>query len=372
MRYKRLAAAGLAALVMNSCKFEMSVGTPNIDGENVVKETYHKPVIYQESDVMPITIIDEALNTVKPEYKKVVLNLTRLYSSSEKEQLRGTALLVNPTQMLTAYHVTNSPNLEYVIRNSSGKDQNISSWIRNIDADDTADIAVVNLNVAVADRPSLQFYDKPISTGLPIALITYNNDRFVIREGEITKVYTVKGKEKFETNIAVIGGNSGGAYVDQSEGKIVGVITNGSPQLSLGPSIRTLDVEKKQRVLTVDEQKRIELYNETKEFVKREVNLGYDDFVRGDFYLKGDDVSVIQICLKPELLVQIEPRCFSRDDFPTIVATRVQKSIAEGRGELNSAIKFKDGRKYEFKTLFVPDSFDKNSLMSSTSISGEW
>ena len=376
MRYDKLVLSGLAALVMSSsCKFEVSVGSPSVDSDKVIEEAEAKPVVFEENDVMPMMFFSAEIQMIKPQYQKVAVNLVRLYSMNENEEWRGTALLVNPTQILSAAHVPVSPTLEYVISNESHNRVDIRGWIRNIDLDSGADIAVINLQMRVEERPSLQFYDKPIQESLPIALITYDNNTRVIREGEITRVFMEEGQEKFETNIAAILGNSGGVYVDQKEGKIVGVITHsiGKFSGSLGPSIHTLDVQKRERVLSRDEQQRIKEYTDAQEFLKRKENVGYDDFAQGDFYLKGDESVGVEICLEQKLFSSVTPRCFSRYDFPTIVATRAQKSIGQGRGELNIGVKFRDGRTYEVKTLFVPDFLYKGvAQMSSTAISGDW
>lgn len=374
MKYTHLAITGLAALVLgSSCKFEISNGTPNIDVERVVEEAYTKPVIFQENEVMPIAFLDTDLANIKSQYQRVALNLTRLYSTEQRGVSRGTALLVNPMQILTAAHVTTSSTLEYVISNENGELKTIKGWIRNIDSDTTADIAVINLQIQVAERPSLQFYDQPIYKGLPVALITYNENIRIIREGEITRIYTEKGREKFETNIAAIPGNSGGAYVDQAEGKIIGVVTDAINKFqgSLGPSVHTLDVQRRERVLTADERKRIQLYNDVQEFQRRKGSLKYEDFALGDFYLKGDE-SELEICTKQALFTHLDRYCFSKFDFPTITAIRVQKIIAKGIGELTLGVKFTDGRKYEQRELLDLEGEYKNASMSLTSSRGEW
>ncbi|MBI2662643.1 trypsin-like peptidase domain-containing protein [Candidatus Woesearchaeota archaeon] len=370
MRYGRLARAGLVALVMNySCKFEEQLD--NIIRDKEIQEEDHKPVIFQENEAMPIAFRYTDLSKVKPQYQKAVLNLTRLYSVSENGLLRGTAVLINPTQVLTAYHVINSMTLEYIIQNEDGGLVGIRDWVQNIESDDVADIALINLNVKVMAHPSLQFYDKPIIERLPIALITYNEERVTIQEGEITYLYTENGRNKFVTNIAIIPGNSGGVYVDQREGKIVGVITHGSELFSFGPSIHTLSIKTRERVLTIDEEKRIEVYEQGKELEKRKALLSYEDFVRGDFYL-NDTQKGVEICSQQNLDYLLEKsRCEYRYAFKTVKGIRKTEMVEEGKGRGIIELIFQDGRTYEKSWTFEnPVDGTKDSFL--TTVSGNW
>jgi len=178
-----------------------------------------------------------------PEHLAVARNLVRILSPDGRE---GTGVFVNPYQILTAEHVVNSPTQKYNIVSSLYEERCLEDEIESIETDSAADIALINLRNPMREYEGVNLYSGQTYEGMKIFVLSTDDKGSIrYREGVITNVRIENGKERIETNIPIIFGNSGGVFLTE-EGDIVGTITDKAicKSIGIGSSLNSLYVIK--------------------------------------------------------------------------------------------------------------------------------
>jgi len=338
--YKNLF-VGIASLAIASCNASQT-------GQSKGIEDRLKTTVFQEKEVLPIPEKEDF--PFPSQYRPDMSNQFKFLTSNGEYFCTG--IFINPEQILTANHCLNTKpeNLSVwtFLQGGYSLKGNVSSVVKN----PQADFAVITLRDRLIGIHSLQFYSGEIAPDMSISLLTYDGLKQVLRHGKITDVYVEKGYEKFTTNISSIGGNSGGVYLEPSTGKIMGVITHGNENVSLGPSVNNFKVLSRDRELDPKERDIVKIRQQIREAKDIMVGIDYQHFASGKVYLDAHGM----ICQK-EKFIPLVDRCFPREEAVNIIGVKSVFTAVNGIGTLEYTVSFKDGRTYHHQMPYKDSSF---------------
>jgi len=243
----------------------------------------HDPelVVLQEKDHYPIPRSlkeNKRFSEIEDQHLKTASNLVSIVCGYGG---RGTGVLINPYQIVTAYHVMDNCK-NYELRDPVTGDT--TKMIADILLSDTkADLTVINLKHSMLEAYSLAFAEGEIKPGRKVALValdySVNPVGIYYERGEITEVGTKDNIQKFRTNVPVIHGTSGGIWVDEETNEVIGFNTElylGSFNYAYnGPTVDRIKVVKRDRELTSAEKK-IKQERDKKDLEK--VMVTYDNY----------------------------------------------------------------------------------------------
>ncbi|PIZ50736.1 hypothetical protein COY27_05990 [Candidatus Woesearchaeota archaeon CG_4_10_14_0_2_um_filter_33_13] len=196
-----------------------------------------KVTVFTETGTLP-TVTFLQLDRIKPQYQSVAANLVRIRAGDSF----GSGCIVSYNQILTVQHVADDQENRYDVSHSPKGPMQLQDAQLVVESNALADIAIINSEKTLNYTPGVQFYQEVVYSGMPIALLAYDKEKLVVREGQVINVRLRNGRPIIETNVKGIHGNSGGVYVDQEHGRIVGILSNIREDIdySNGPLIQNL------------------------------------------------------------------------------------------------------------------------------------